>query len=350
MADAFISYQRADQPKARAIAEALEACGYSVWWDLDLLPGEKFRHAIAKIIHSSRAAIVIWSPQSVGSDFVLDEANMARHECKLIPIRWGDVELPIGFGSLHTHDLTTWDGQSFEPFEPILKSVERFAGKPATPVRAETFTVKPRYRARLTAAFLRWKHDFLWTFVQTVVLFLLISAAAFVLPTHSDPRVVFREMVKLVHIYTGMIILGGGVFLLLLFRLATGFPTYVDRSACINVGRKLAVSVWLPAALLQPFIGLGMLYTKSFSLEFTTEYFPRWLLLSLVLYAAALSSWIAGFHAAGEAVREDGGYGDAASQAIEFKRDVLLGVAFACTLAIYCLMVYREQFQGLFEG
>jgi hypothetical protein len=55
-------------------------------------------------------AIVLWSAASVLSDFVRDESGRARDMGKLVPVRISPVELPLGFGTLHTLDLLDWDG------------------------------------------------------------------------------------------------------------------------------------------------------------------------------------------------------------------------------------------------
>jgi hypothetical protein len=39
MADIFISYARPDRARAKALAEALERNGWSVWWDRGILLG-----------------------------------------------------------------------------------------------------------------------------------------------------------------------------------------------------------------------------------------------------------------------------------------------------------------------
>ena len=41
MSDIFISYAREDRPRAAAIARALEAQGWSVWWDWIILAGKR---------------------------------------------------------------------------------------------------------------------------------------------------------------------------------------------------------------------------------------------------------------------------------------------------------------------
>ena len=38
--DVFLSYNREDQPRAKLFAEAFEAQGFKVWWDVGLKTGE----------------------------------------------------------------------------------------------------------------------------------------------------------------------------------------------------------------------------------------------------------------------------------------------------------------------
>jgi len=68
MADIFLSYARADQERAKQIAEALEARGWSVWWDVSIVAGDRFRSKIAEQLHSAHCVVVLWSRQSIESD------------------------------------------------------------------------------------------------------------------------------------------------------------------------------------------------------------------------------------------------------------------------------------------
>ena len=65
MSDIFISYSRQDLPRARHIEHALSQCGWSVFWDRDLLPGEGYRRAIAHELKEARCVIVLWSRTSI---------------------------------------------------------------------------------------------------------------------------------------------------------------------------------------------------------------------------------------------------------------------------------------------
>ena len=50
MTDIFISYSKHDQAEARLLAAFLEAEGYKVWWDRNLLSGDNFRKEIMKAL------------------------------------------------------------------------------------------------------------------------------------------------------------------------------------------------------------------------------------------------------------------------------------------------------------
>src|SRR5882757_7568147 len=105
MADIFISYSQRDPRDVKVagdLARFLIQCGYDVWWDYDLVGGVKYRDVIKKELAKARAAIVIWTPKSVESDWVVDEAEDAKLAAKLVPTRVDDldpVKIPFGFRS-----------------------------------------------------------------------------------------------------------------------------------------------------------------------------------------------------------------------------------------------------------
>jgi hypothetical protein len=105
MADVFLSYGRADHDIARAIAEQLQADGRTVWWDAEATPGASFREEIARQLDDAKFVIVLWTPNSVRSQWVISEAQRALIQKKLIPVRTSDVdihEIPQPFDILHT--------------------------------------------------------------------------------------------------------------------------------------------------------------------------------------------------------------------------------------------------------
>lgn len=98
-----------------------------------ILPGEKYRTVTLEILQSCRAAIVIWSPSSIASSWVLDEAQRAMERGVLIPVKLEQIAAyPLGFGQLQAHDLTGWDGDPHHAsFAPVLSAVRRLGGAAA---------------------------------------------------------------------------------------------------------------------------------------------------------------------------------------------------------------------------
>jgi len=97
MNDIFLSYQSKDRPRAKIIAEALEHHGYSVWWDQIIPPGRTFAQVIEEKLDAAKCVIVLWSKESVGSEWVKNEAREGNQRGILIPILIDDVKIPFEF-------------------------------------------------------------------------------------------------------------------------------------------------------------------------------------------------------------------------------------------------------------
>jgi hypothetical protein len=116
--DIFLSYKREDEKLAARLAKALEAEGFSVWWDRSLLPAESWRDQIQVALDAASVTIVIWTQESAGSngDFVRDEASQAKSRGRLVPVVMEKTRLPLGFGELQAIDLVGWKGSRSSPF------------------------------------------------------------------------------------------------------------------------------------------------------------------------------------------------------------------------------------------
>lgn len=68
MADVFISYKREDRERIAPLARALEARGYTVWWDLELVPSQKFERQIKRELDAAKCVIVVWTDRSIADD------------------------------------------------------------------------------------------------------------------------------------------------------------------------------------------------------------------------------------------------------------------------------------------
>ena len=96
-ADIFLSYNREDSDTARRFAEGLEREGFSVWWDQTLRSGEAYDEVTEAALKSAKAVVVLWSPRSVVSRWVLAEATIADRNKTLVPVMIEPCERPIMF-------------------------------------------------------------------------------------------------------------------------------------------------------------------------------------------------------------------------------------------------------------
>ena len=109
MADVFISYARADKARVAPLVAAIEAKGWSVWWDPEISPGKEFDDEIDTELMSAKAVVVVWTPTSVVSRWVRGEARDAADRGVLVPVRFEQARLPIDVRAIHTTDLDDWD-------------------------------------------------------------------------------------------------------------------------------------------------------------------------------------------------------------------------------------------------
>jgi formylglycine-generating enzyme required for sulfatase activity len=131
MSDIFISYAREDRPRAEAIAKALEAHGWSVWWDWNIPAGKTFRQVIQEQLDRARCVIVLWSTTSIARKWVIDEASEGEERGILVPVLIEKVRPPMGFRQIQSADLISWEGEAAAPvFVRLRSDIEDLAGVP----------------------------------------------------------------------------------------------------------------------------------------------------------------------------------------------------------------------------
>jgi len=105
MARVFVSYAKSERDLTRAVVALLEAAGHTVWWDTELVSGETYRDALDRELDAADAVVVIWTPSSVRSSWVIAEADHGLRLGKLVPLRTDGLEawqIPKPFGTFHT--------------------------------------------------------------------------------------------------------------------------------------------------------------------------------------------------------------------------------------------------------
>ncbi len=130
MADIFMSYAREDEAKIKALVAALEAEGWSVFWDRRIPTGETWRDFIGSALESARCVIVAWSRHSIDSQWVAEEADDGKARQILLPILLDRIQPPRGFREIQAADLSSWQpGQASENFGSLVTDLRRLLEK-----------------------------------------------------------------------------------------------------------------------------------------------------------------------------------------------------------------------------
>ncbi|WP_367846352.1 TIR domain-containing protein [Rhodoferax sp. WC2427] len=132
MADIFLSYNEKDRPRVRQLAQALERAGWSVWWDRRVPAGLTWRSLLEQELQNMRCMLVLWSNNSVKSEWVCEEATEGRLLGRLIPVFLERVRPPAGFREVQAADLVDWDGTSDTiGLQQLLDDIAHKLGNPA---------------------------------------------------------------------------------------------------------------------------------------------------------------------------------------------------------------------------
>lgn len=132
MADIFLSYNEKDRATVNLLAPALQAIGWTVWWDRRIPAGMTWRAVLERELQDMRCMVVLWSASSVQSEWVYEEASEGRALGRLVPVAIDKVRAPAGFREIQSADLVGWDGsKDFVGLQHLVQDIERLIGKPA---------------------------------------------------------------------------------------------------------------------------------------------------------------------------------------------------------------------------
>lgn len=131
MNDIFLSYAHEDQQRTIKLAQALEAQGWTVFYDRTLSAGSTWRESIGQVLETAGCVVVVWSKHSIASHWVVEEADDGQMRKVLVPVLFDQVRPPIGFRSIQAADLINWKGDlADEAFRYLLNSIAKIIGTP----------------------------------------------------------------------------------------------------------------------------------------------------------------------------------------------------------------------------
>lgn len=111
MADIFISYSKQNRDLAERVERGLRRAGYTVWWDNSLTPQESWQTTLERELTTAQVVLVLWTKESVKSEWVLIETEKARSLGKLQQALCDEVEVPMFASRIQYADLRSWQGE-----------------------------------------------------------------------------------------------------------------------------------------------------------------------------------------------------------------------------------------------
>ena len=192
MAGIVLSYASADREFASAIAAFLETVGHDVWWDTDLVSGDSFRSVIDKQLDAADVVVVIWTPSSVRSKWVIAEAEHADRLEKLLPLKHEtilDWQIPKPFGTLHT---TVVNDEA-----AIVKAVERIANRADDAPEILDGRASPEVPAASTHLYAKAESDIRSSLIWAGLIIIIGTAFAAYFDSVGNLRETFKAVIAL---------------------------------------------------------------------------------------------------------------------------------------------------------
>ncbi len=124
MSSVFISYAREDEAHARKIAEQFKQENWLVWTDQEIPPGETWAEVIGTSLEDAACVVVLWTPNSVVSQWVKKEARSGMYRQLLVPVLMEPTTIPQEFEHIEAADFTGGLFEAQDELKLLLKQVE----------------------------------------------------------------------------------------------------------------------------------------------------------------------------------------------------------------------------------
>ncbi len=196
MSDIFVSYASEDRERAGTLAHALEARGWSVWWDREIPLGRSYDEVIEQALNGARCMLVLWTAASAASEWVRSEASEGKRRGILVPVFLDEVEAPLAFRLLNGAQLWNW-----KPDEPnaefdrltqrvaeILAQSPASAGeRPTAPPQPKATEMRGGYAPQAMRT--QWKPSWVVGGGLGMAVLLLIAGYLWFRPAPSPPQI-----------------------------------------------------------------------------------------------------------------------------------------------------------------
>jgi hypothetical protein len=175
MADVFISYASEDREKASKMAGALSGRGWSVCWDRKIVAGQSFDQVIERELETAKSVVVLWSKNSISSEWVKNEAAVAAERGVLVPALIDPVKIPLEFRRKQTVDLVGWGGNfSHTGLQSLYEGISSAIGGIAQPQPIAEPSGKVRWNRR-------------WTFAIASVMIVAVGLTVYWMIARQEP-------------------------------------------------------------------------------------------------------------------------------------------------------------------
>ncbi len=147
MSRLFISYSRADGAIVKKIVKRLRDLSFDIWIDTGVIGGRKFNEEIAKAIAECDFFLLFISTNSMSSDYIVKEVDVAHEkDKKIILLRLDDVLIPSKLSMQLAGIQWINAQQSREWFSQLLIAL----GSPSTSYTSHPIAADPKPKASST--------------------------------------------------------------------------------------------------------------------------------------------------------------------------------------------------------